>query len=506
MKLFLLLVAALCCATSSWAAVPLEFRNPTPSSVELHWSLNVPVAGLQLRLGNRANFDFVDVKKGPAAPGDWSLSHNLAKDKGTVVFFAFSGSTAVGPTNNGKLMDIFFQPTLGQVEIDSCSMSGSQGAGVECTPPAPVQIPQPALGFTVSDISTEHVTLSYSLSGWDKVTSMQFEVEGMLMSSATSSLGFTCANTGTGMQMVCSASNIPAATNAELIRFDILENSGGRSFKMINTQFAAERPQLTFDATLPAVAYVPKISVGIDSIESVDNSVDTCIGSSETCIKKKMEVTLKYYNHDTTVLIAGFEFTLTGDVVWIGGDVAEGIHGFNVTPNYRGKFVGFSMEGAQMPASAAEGSVLFVGHFENKLTDTVMTMEGLTLSDNVGVSIENIVLNGGSATIPGCDLDNDGYCDTEDEDCDCCLNDVDGVPDDPNAGCGFCSDLDDNKDIDIVDVVRTVNMLAGVDKEQMNVLKGDGNGDKTVNVQDVLLAVSLSLEPPAVMENRPCGL
>lgn len=506
MKLYVFLVAvAVFCAALSQAAIPLSFHSVDPDSFEIHWEVPVKVAGLQLKLGNRDHFTYTNVAQGPALPSSWSASDSLTT--GAIVAFSLSGAEANNNgDNDGKVFEVSFEPSLGTLELESCLVTDKTGQEVACTLPTPVEIAAPTLEFEVTAISAESVTLGYTLSGWHKVTRMEFEVDGMHMASFESDEDITCTKTGSNGQMVCVGHNIGEGSNQQLITFNLTPNSGGRSFEMINTQFDSERPAfLTFDVTLPAVAYVPKIAIGIESITAVDASTETCGSGPEACAAFKNEVRIMYQNLDAAVLIAGFEFTLEGDVTWLDSSLAEGIHGFSLSGNDNGKFVCFSMQGSEIPASTA-GATLFVAHIDNKLQDAQLTLKDVVLSDRSGMAIAANILNFGLATIEGCDQDDDGYCDLEDADCDCCLNNVDTFPENELAGCGFCSDLDDNKEVDIVDVIRTVNMWQGT--EAADVLKGNANGGnpQVIDSADVLIAVDMALNDPEDqdLKSRPC--
>lgn len=524
MKLLLLAFAIVCCAhVSSAQNVQLTFVNPTPQSVELHWTLPVKVAGIELRLGNMDTIHYTGMTRGPALPTSWSISQSM--DTGKMLVFSMTAEEALTDgSNDGKILDIHYESTTGTLALDMCGLSSKSGETIGCILPEPFKIPGPPLSFRVTAISSEIVTVGYTLENWEEgIAFLQFAVEGMDMMSAQSAYdyGVQCTKVAPHGQMVCTkpitSANIPEGDNDDYVTFTQTPNSGGRTFKIVdvklqnNRQASADSNDFTefFTLSLPAPAQVPKISIGIESVEAVDASTETCFGSEDVWKKQKNKVKITYVNHDTTVLIAGFELTLeaasgASPIEWFDYGLPENLHGFSVSSNDEGKFVAFNMQGHEIPASAPGGSTLFVAHINNYLADTEIVLKDVVLSDKSGNAIASINLNGGHYTITGCDDDGDDLCDLEDEDGDCCLNNVDGDATNAQAGCGFCSDVDDNKDIDIVDVVRTVNMVEGI--ETPNNLKGDGNGDDAINVQDVLLAVSLSLDPPAEMESRPCGL
>jgi len=345
---------------------------------------------------------------------------------------------------------------------------------------------------------------------------------------------FSC--TSNAGKQECEFTGLPG-DKADLVTFEVSAGVYTLHIEMgddtLVKSFRSTRyPHLSFDVDFEGGAIgVPKVGLGFRSVEAtqiLDQSL-TCGGTGEFCVRKEMKAVVGYRTYDSTVSFSGFQMDIEGDVVWKRAVLPSVLleRGFSLSDNKRGTFICFSMQAATFPHTTEDATVLDA-YFERELEHRTLVIKRPVVSNSAGSYLNNIVYYtggaetqspafliphktglGGAVQIPGCDGFDppesapDGYCDDEDFDCDCCINNVDKFPADNTKGCGLCGDVNNNGELEIMDVLLSINMVEGM--MQTNVKDGDADGDEQVTIRDIVQIVESVLSPELEVKTRPCG-
>lgn len=551
-------------STASAEQFEVYMTNLRPTGMTLNWDLtgrpNTGVMGFEFRvdsdLADEEDFQMTyaeqaDGSKGTSIPTDWFVSCKETTRK--CVGFSLQGTTASGL--KGPIIEFEWLSMLATVDITSFSATDVQGEQINFSVQPPTRTDQPTLDVFFSQVKPGKIVVSTKLESWDehaKVQKADINVyvtngAGEVVEGGITSItqlaevdGWDCSTTDNAVHN-CKFDNLLPA-EAELAAFEV--QSGVYNFHLegaestLPASFRSVRhPLLEFDVKLEngGKIGIPKVGLGFLSVEPVMiEQPDTCGNSGEWCVHKEMKAVIGYRNYDATVTFAGFQFEIESPVSWLVGRAGLPSNlvedGFSLSDNNRGTYVCFSMTaGAFIPLALEEPADLLYAYYERTVDEVTLRIRNEVVSDSYGGALNTIVYEspinpnapdhyvedktglGGSLRIISCDgvdpvgSDPDGFCDDEDFDCDCCLNNVDAFPDDASKGCGICGDVNNNDMVDIMDAVLDINMLVGI--QTHDVQNGDANGDNKITVLDVVQIINQVLAGPGEeVKMRPCNL
>lgn len=552
-------------STASAEQFEVYMTNLRPTGMTLNWDLtgrpNTGVMGFEFRVDSDLTDEDSEFtiqvaeqaagSKGTSIPTDWFVSCKESTRK--CVGFSLQGTTASGL--KGPIIDFEWLSMLATIDITSFSATDVQGDQIDFSIQPPTRTDQPALDVFFSQVKPGKIVVSTKLESWDEssvVKSGDFNVyvtdgDGEVVEGGITSItklanvdGWTCSTTDDAVHNCQFQTLLPA--EAELAAFEV--QSGVYNFHLegadttLPASFRSVRhPLLEFDVKLEngGKIGIPKVGIGFRSVEAVMiEHPETCGASGEWCVEKEMKVVVGYRNYDAAVTFAGFQFEIESPVQWFTGraglpsSLVE--DGFSLSDNNRGTYVCFSMTaGAFIPLAIEEPADLLYAYYNRTVAEVTLRIKNEVVSDSFGGALNTIVYEapidpnapdhyledktglGGSLRVTSCDgvdpvgSEPNGYCDDEDFDCDCCLNNVDAFPNNREKGCGICGDVNNNDMVDIMDAVLDINMLVGI--QTHDVQNGDANGDNMITVLDVVQIINQVLAgPDDDVKMRPCNL
>lgn len=547
LALFFLGLAA---ALSSVASYEVYMTGLSPNGATVNWDISARpegVMGFEVTLEcDAAEFTVTEAIEAPASnlPDSWMVSCSISTAK--CLGFSLQGIRAY---QSGPLLQYTWLPTLGTVDLTSFSAANHLSQPIDLDVQRPTPIPQPVLDVSWSTVKPSKITLATQLTGWDSVRKAEFSVIAKYQDGskvqiteyqALNGVDVTC--TAANTQLDCIGNNLPGDLT-DLAEFTVpasayhlyVEKAPGTD--SLEAAFSSVRAHtLTFDVQLENTGKVavPKVGLGFQSVEAVEiynvqNPLKTCGTTAEFCVQKEMEVVVGYQTYDSGVSFAGFQFEIVGPVEWIRAELppaALALNGMTLSHNNQGTFVAFSISSAvSFPGT---NSILpLLNAYYTRTTDSLsLSIANAVMSDSLGIALGTIIYSspvggapdtyaddktglGGNLFVPSCDgvdpvgSEQDGLCDDEDFDCDCCINNVDSFPEDPNKGCGLCGDVNNNGIVDIMDALLDINMVVGIQSHDEQ--NGDATGDGAITVADIVKIVDHILAPELEVQSRPCS-
>lgn len=154
------------------------------------------------------------------------------------------------------------------------------------------------------------------------------------------------------------------------------------------------------------------------------------------------------------------------------------------------KIMVFSMDGSSAGPGIVENLATFI-HPKQRSEPGALLLRDVRCSSDTGY----LRMTPAASVLPHplqrCDSRWPGLCDMEDDDGDGCINKDDFSPEDNTQGCGFCGDLSGEGVIDILDIVKAVNLLKDGDHHRI----ADSDDDGDTDLDDVFNMRSWTIDP-----------